>query len=87
MIITLWVGRMSLFLGATSYTFKSDKTHDDCNLNGSEKNIERGRERGREGDIKRGNTCSQSLNLVVGVSLYYSFNLSSGLKFLKIKSW
>ena len=37
-IMTLWVGRrMSLFLGATSYIFKSNKTHDDCNLNGSEK--------------------------------------------------
>ena len=48
-IMTLWVGRrMSLFLGATSYIFKSNKTHDDCNLNGSEKNKERGRETERE---------------------------------------
>ena len=48
-IMTLWVGRrMSLFLGATSYIFKSNMTHDDCNLNGSEKNIERGRETERE---------------------------------------
>lgn len=39
---------MSLFLGATSYIFKSDKTHNDCNLNGSEGNIDRGeRQKGR----------------------------------------
>lgn len=48
-VMMLWVGRrMSLFLGATSYIFKSDKTHNDCNLNGSEGNIDRGRETERE---------------------------------------
>ena len=137
-VMMLWVGRrMSLFLGATSYIFKSDKTHNDCNLNGSEGNIDRGRETERE-RVKWSEkwSCSvvsnslrppglqltrllrpwdfqgksagagchcllqkgerETSNMAIHVHnpwiwwwgyLYYSFNLSSGLKVLKIRSW
>lgn len=38
-------------------------------------------------EIKCGKKYSHLMNLVGGVLLYYSFNLSSGLKFFKIKSF